>query len=246
MRGNRYAATFALALALFGAAAATAAAEEEDPGEESAAVTKAITTFMAPRQAPGVQIAPGAFPAARQYASTVAPVDATTWSELGPYAYFPDDRRYISPAFSNSGSGSGYNTGRITGIAVAPDGTVFAGGAGGGVWKSTDAAHQQWTPLFDKMDTMAIGTLAVVPDATGKGYTVYAGTGEPTINLDSYAGVGVLASSDAGATWHRVGGDELQGAGIFKVAATPDAKTLFAATSKACTASAPATPPGRA
>jgi len=39
---------------------------------------------------------------------------------------------------------------------------------------------------------------------------VYAGTGEPTINLDAYAGVGVLASSDAGATWHRVGGDELQ------------------------------------
>jgi hypothetical protein len=109
---------------------------------------------------------------------------------------------------------------------------VYAGGAGGGVWKSTDAAHQQWTPLFDKADTMAIGTLAVVPNATGKGYTVYAGTGEPTINLDAYAGVGVLASTDAGASWHRVGGDELQGAGIFKVVATPDTKTLFAATSK--------------
>jgi photosystem II stability/assembly factor-like uncharacterized protein len=106
------------------------------------------------------------------------------------------------------------------------------GGAGGGVWKSTDSPHQQWTPLFDRMDTMAIGTLAVIPNATGKGYTVYAGTGEPTINLDSYAGVGVLASSDAGATWHRVGGDELQGAGNYKIVATPDAKTLFAATSK--------------
>jgi photosystem II stability/assembly factor-like uncharacterized protein len=232
MRATRCAAAFAVALALSGAAAATAAAEKGDPGEESAEVTNAINSFMAPRQAPAEQIAPGAFPAARQYASNVAPVDATSWQELGPYAYFPDDRRYVSPAFSNSGSGSGYNTGRITGVAVAPDGTVFAGGAGGGVWKSTDAAHQQWTPLFDRMDTMAIGTLSVVPNATGRGYTVYAGTGEPTINLDSYAGVGVLASSDAGATWHRVGGDELQGAGIFKVVATPDTKTLFAATSK--------------
>ena len=232
MRGSRFAAACAVALAMLGATAATAAAEKDDPGEESAEVTNSINSFMAPRQAPAGQIAPGAFPAARQYASTVAPVDATTWQELGPYAYFPDDRRYLSPIFSNSGSGSGYNTGRITGIAVAPDGAVYAGGAGGGVWKSTDAAHQQWTPLFDHMDTMAIGTLSVVPNATGRGYTVYAGTGEPTINLDAYAGVGVLASSDGGANWHRVGGDELQGAGIFKVVATPDAKTLFAATSK--------------
>src|SRR4051794_23584313 len=232
MRGSRCVAAFAVSLAVFGATAATAAAEKDAPGEESAEVTQAINSFMAPRQAPAEQIAPGAFPAARQYASTVAPVDATSWQELGPYAYFPDDRRYIDPVWSNSGSGSGFNTGRITGIAVAPDGTLFAGGAGGGVWKSTDAAHQQWTPLFDRMDTMAIGTLAVVPATTGRGYTVYAGTGEPTINLDSYAGVGVLASSDAGATWHRVGGNELEGAGIFKIVATPDAKTLFAATSK--------------
>ncbi len=231
MRGSRCAATWAVALALFGATAATAAAAEEEPGEESAEVTQAINSFMAPRQSPGDRIAPGAYPAARGYAATVAPVDATRWSELGPYAYFPDDRRYLSQPFSNSGSGSGYNTGRITGIAVAPDGTVYAGGAGGGVWKSTDAAHQQWTPLFDGQDTMAIGTLTVVPKTGGKGYTVYAGTGEPTINLDSYAGVGVLASDDAGATWHRVGGDALQGAGIFKIVATPDGGTLFAATS---------------
>ena len=232
MRGSRYAAACVAALALWAAPAALASEEHEEPGEESAEVTQAINSFMAPRQSPGERIAPGAYPAARQYASTVASVDATSWTELGPYAYFPDNRDYLSQPFSNSGSGSGYNTGRITGIAVAPDGTVFAGGAGGGVWKSTDSAHQQWTPLFDKLDTTAIGTLAVVPNATGRGYTVYAGTGEPTINLDSYAGVGVLASTDAGTSWHRVGGDELQGAGVFKIVATPDAKTLFAATSK--------------
>jgi len=233
MRGSRYAVVgVAAALALCVAPTALAAEEHEEPGEESAEVTQAINSFMAPRQSPAGRIAPGAFPAARSYAAGVAPVDATSWKELGPYAYYPDNRDYLSQPFSNSGSGSGYNTGRITGIAVAPDGTVFAGGAGGGVWRSTDSAHQQWTPLFDQADTMAIGTVAVVPNASGKGYTVYAGTGEPTINLDSYAGVGVLASTDAGASWHRVGGNELQGAGIFKIAATPDAKTLFAATSK--------------
>jgi hypothetical protein len=56
-----------------------------------------------------------------------------------------------------------------------------------------------------------------------------AGTGEPTINLDSYAGVGVLASSDRGTNWQRVGGDELVGAAIFKIIA--NGNVLMAATS---------------
>jgi len=30
----------------------------------------------------------------------------TPWQELGPYRYFPDNRNYIDPFFSNSGSGS--------------------------------------------------------------------------------------------------------------------------------------------
>jgi photosystem II stability/assembly factor-like uncharacterized protein len=212
--------------------AATAVAgekEEHDAGGESAEISQSVMSFMAPRQAPGEAVAPGAYPAARQYAAGVASVDSTKWTELGPYAYFPDNHDYISEPFSNSGSGSGFNTGRITGVAVAPDGSVFAGGAGGGVWRSTDAAHQSWTPLWDAQSTMAVGTLAVVPK--GSGYTVYAGTGEPTINLDSYAGVGVLASTDKGASWHRIGGSELQGAGIFKIVATSDGGTLYAATS---------------
>src|SRR3954454_2200650 len=219
-----------LVLAVLSAdAAATARAGDKDGGEESAEVSKAVQTSMAPRAAPGAAIAPGAFPAARSYAAAVPPVDSTTWSELGPYKYFPDNHDYISQPFSNAGSGAGFNTGRITGIAVAPDGSVYAGGAGGGVWRSSDASHQNWTPTFDGQSTMAIGTVAVVPKSGGS--TVYAGTGEPTINLDSYAGVGVLASTDKGVSWHRIGGSELQGAGIFKIVASPHGGTLFAATS---------------
>src|SRR5919199_256814 len=158
---------FAL-LTFMGLANAFAAQKEhEEAGEESAEVAKATMSFMAPRQAPATRVAPGAYPAARRYAAGVAAVDSSTWTELGPYASFPDDRRYLAEPFSNSGSGSGYNTGRITGIAVAPDGAVYAGGAGGGVWRSTDAAHQQWTPLFDHASTMAVGTVAVVPKGTG-------------------------------------------------------------------------------
>jgi hypothetical protein len=222
--------TCALALLAFGAASALAAEPHED-GDESLELRASLAAFLGPRTAPATTVNPEAFPAAVTTADAVPSIDSTPWQELGPYSYFPDDRRYIDPDFSNSGSGSGYNTGRITGVAVAPNGDVYAAGAGGGVWRSTDAAHQQWTPVFDTQQTTAEGALAVIPAGDGNPghYTVYAGTGEPTINLDSYAGVGVLASTDRGATWQRVGHDELVGAAIFKIIA--NGNVLLAATS---------------
>src|SRR5689334_18528669 len=183
------------AAAFITAAVATPAMADrvEQVGQESGELSQALAWFNSPRYAPNQAVPPGAFPSAASYAASTTSVNSTAWTELGPYSYFPDNRRYIDPVWSNSGSGSGFNTGRITAVAVAPDGTVFVGAAGGGVWRSTDSAHQQWTPVFDHQRTTAIGALAIVPGQSG-GYTVYAGTGEPTVNLDSYAGIGVLAS----------------------------------------------------
>ena len=210
MRGSRCAAAWAVGLALFGATAATAAAaEEEEPGEESAEVTQAINSFMAPRQSPGGAIAPGAFPSARQYASTVAPIDASSWSELGPYAYFPDDRRYLSQRSPPTRLGLRLQHGPHHEDRSGPRRHRLRRRRGRRRLEVDRRRAPAWTPLFDTLDTMAIGTLTVVPNTSRKGYTVYVGTGEPTINLDSYAGVGVLASTDGGASLHRVGGDEL-------------------------------------
>jgi hypothetical protein len=197
-------------------------------GDEALELRESLAAFLGPRSAPATTVNPRAFAAAASTADTVPSIDSTPWQELGPYAYFPDNRNYIDPSFSNSGSGSGFNTGRITGVAVAPNGDVYAAGAGGGIWRSTDPAHQAWTPVFDNEQTTAEGAVTVV--GSGSTYTVYAGTGEPTINLDSYAGVGILASNDHGATWHRIGGDELVGAAIFKIAPAPGG-VLYAATS---------------
>jgi hypothetical protein len=225
----------ALGLAL---APADGAVSHKD-GDESQELADSLASFFGPRSAPGTSVNPKAFAAAATVADDVPSIDGTQWSELGPYSYLPDDRRYLSQD-SNSGSGSGYNTGRITGIALAPNGDLYAAGAGGGVWRSTDAAHQQWTPVFDTQDTTAEGTLAVVASSDGNPshYTVYAGTGEPTINLDSYAGVGILASTDHGATWSRVGGDELTGAATYRIVA--DGDVLLAATSHGLYRKAPA------
>jgi hypothetical protein len=64
---------------------------------------------------------------------------------------------------------------------------------------------------------------------SSSGYTVYAGTGEANTSSDSYAGIGVLSSTNGGATWSQVGGSELNGALIFRL--TQDGSKIFAATS---------------
>ena len=226
---RRTAALPLLAASLLAFAAAPALADrdtEKRPGGESSELREALDTFSAPRTAPGASINPLAFAAAATAADAVAPVDATTWQELGPYNYVADNRNYLSQPFSNSGSGAGANTGRITALALAPDGSVFAGGAGGGVWRAADSAHQNWTPLFDGQQTTAIGALAVAGNA--QSYTVYAGTGEANFNQDAYAGVGILKSTDKGATWSRAGGTELLGATIYKI--VPNGSDVLAAT----------------
>src|SRR5690348_16630416 len=88
--------------ALTGATATNAVAEnkEHEAGGESSEIAQSVMSFMAPRQAPGETVAPGAYPAARQYAAGVASVDSTQWTELGPYSYFPDNRNYIDPVWS--------------------------------------------------------------------------------------------------------------------------------------------------
>ena len=161
-------------------AASAATTQHAKVGDESLELRDSLAAFLGPCSAPATSVNPQAFAAAATTADNVPSINNTPWQELGPHSYFPDNRNYIDPNFSNSGSGSGFNTGRITGVAVAPNGGVYAAGAGGGIWRSTDAAHQSWTPVFDTQQTTAEGAVAVV--GSGTDYTVYAGTGEPTIN----------------------------------------------------------------
>lgn len=90
--------------------------------------------------------------------------------------------------------------GRVKALAVHPTqpDTVYAGGASGGVWKSTDGG-QTWDPLFDMQESLAIGALGI---AASSPQTVYAGSGEWTPGFGaSYPGAGVYVSTDGGATW---------------------------------------------
>ena len=69
-----------------------------------------------------------------------------------------------------------------------------------GVWRSNDAG-KKWESCWSDQDILNIGSLGIDqknPD------TIYCGTGEANLSSDSYPGVGLYKSSDAGKTWQRV------------------------------------------
>ena len=113
----------------------------------------------------------------------------------------------IGPMPTLSATGAGLVSGRVTALAVDPTNSsiVYAGGALGGVWKSTDGgAH--WNPTFDAELTLAVGSIAIDPSSCAPGpcTTVYVGTGEQNFSGDSYYGAGVYKSTDGGATWSQI------------------------------------------
>jgi hypothetical protein len=209
-----------------------AGSSQQPAGQHSQDAADAREEFNLARLAPNGAVDPNAFEAVGTDAMAIATVGGM-WTERTnlPGADgndFSDSPQYIDPTsgFSNSGAGDRWVAGRITSLAAAPDGSIFLGAADGGVWKSTNRGLT-WSPVTDSQGTLSIGALLVT--GGGPGYTIYAGTGEANTNSDSYAGIGVLASSNAGDTWQRVGGSELNGALIFRLA--QNGSKILAATS---------------
>ncbi len=79
----------------------------------------------------------------------------------------------------------------------------YAGGAGGGVFKSTDGGAS-WVPVFDREPVAPIGAIAVSPRNPND---VWVGTGESNPRNTVEEGDGVYHSIDGGKTWRHVGLD---------------------------------------
>ncbi len=79
--------------------------------------------------------------------------------------------------------------------------TFYFGGAGGGIWKTSDAGRT-WQGLMQNEGSSAIGALAISPSDPD---IIYAGTGQVAWRYDILEGDGVYKSTDAGLHWKNIG-----------------------------------------
>ncbi len=102
--------------------------------------------------------------------------------------------RHIGPALMS---------GRINDMEVHPTNSriIYAGSAGGGVWKSNDAGTS-FNPIFDDY-CQSIG--AVTLDPNDPDNTIYVGTGETWTRNSVSIGDGLYKSVDGGANWKKIG-----------------------------------------
>ena len=112
--------------------------------------------------------------------------------------YFGDLKaRHIGPALMS---------GRINDMEVHPSNPqiIYAGTAGGGVWKSNDAGTA-FNPIFDEY-CQSIGAVTVDPNNPDN--VIYVGTGETWTRNSVSVGDGLYKSIDGGSNWKKIGFDK--------------------------------------
>lgn len=104
--------------------------------------------------------------------------------------------------------------------------TLYAGSAGGGLWKSGDGGGN-WGPVDDQLANLAISTIVMDP-ADSK--AIYAGTGEGYGNIDALRGAGIFQTTD-GAAWKQLPATvNANFHFVNRLAISADSKTILAAT----------------
>lgn len=157
-------------------------------------------------------------------------LNPTTWTFVGPNPIPNGQTTDVSTAVS----------GRVSAIAVDPtdENVVWAGAAGGGVYRSLNGGTN-WTPVLDDALTLSVGAIAIAPsDPT----IVYVGTGESASGGDTMAGVGVYRITAAKSASPVVSGpfnkngvqaDVMTGRSISRILVHPtDPATIFVATTE--------------
>ena len=93
-------------------------------------------------------------------------------------------------------------SGRVVDFAVNPDNPTefYVAYASGGLWY-TNNNGTSFTPVMDNSPTQNVGDIAV----DWKNGTLWVGTGESNSSRSSYAGIGILKSTDRGKSWKNVG-----------------------------------------
>lgn len=117
-----------------------------------------------------------------------------------------EEALFSSLTWRNIGPNRGGRSISAVGSSARPNEYFFAA-TGGGLWKTADGGTS-WSPVTDgKIDTGAVGGVAVCeanPDI------VYLTTGETQLRGNVLPGNGVYKSADAGKSWTKVGLAEVQ------------------------------------
>ncbi len=121
--------------------------------------------------------------------------------------------------------GEGKLSGRVNAVAydAGHPGTYYLASSGGGVWKSTDSGAN-WRPLSDGWTYLKANSIALDPSNTD---TVYVGTGD----FDGSSGycMGIMKSTDGGATWTNYGRSDFGNTAISALVVDPDAPNIVLA-----------------
>ncbi len=134
---------------------------------------------------------------------------APNWVYVGP--------KSIDPPFQ-FGFGTGKIVGRANSAAYDPfnANTFYVASPGGGVFKTIDGGTH-WVPLSDGWPSLATSCVAVDPANPN---TIYAGTGD--YDGSSGAPIGIMKSTDGGATWRNLGQGQLGGAAVRRILIDPE------------------------
>lgn len=93
-------------------------------------------------------------------------------------------------------------SGRVVDVDVNPENPAefYVGYASGGLWY-TNNNGTSFSPVMDNSQTQNVGDIAV----DWPSGTIWVGTGENNSSRSSYAGIGILKSTDKGKTWQHMG-----------------------------------------
>ena len=131
-------------------------------------------------------------------------------SDAGPSSV---EGLFSDMSYRNVGPSRG---GRVTAVAGHADHpfTFYMGAVGGGVWKTEDYGTT-WRPIADGiLETGSIGSIRV---ARSNSDIVYVGTGSDGIRSNVIVGRGAYRSDDAGATWRKIGLEQMGQLGAIEI-----------------------------